>query len=182
MNLMAHVEEDEGTDDGLLYTLDLQPGIARPMGLGGVTVRSFVYGAVAQDPDAPRDNSWRAKALKKCCRSGCCRLPPPIQTSDALSHNLPAELKTIASNCLAHGRRHLVDIIDNFPDECSKVLETLKYSATSSSFTLETMPVVRAPIFSHSPAASAWTLTAQVKPKCRSTRVRRTRRLQSQPR
>jgi hypothetical protein len=28
---------------------------------------------------------------------------------DALSRNLPAELKTILANCLAHGRRQFVD-------------------------------------------------------------------------
>ncbi len=53
------------------------------------------------------------------------RLPPPIQMSDALAHNLPGELKTIVANCLSHGRRHFVDIVERFPDECRKVLEPL---------------------------------------------------------
>ncbi|KAF0169602.1 MAG: transposase IS66 family [Limisphaerales bacterium] len=65
------------------------------------------------------------ESLEEVLQERLARLPPPIQMSDALSHNLPAELKTIVANCLAHGRRHFVDLVDNFPDECRKVLETL---------------------------------------------------------
>jgi transposase len=52
-------------------------------------------------------------------------LPPPIQMSDALSRNLPGELKTIVANCLAHGRRQFVEVADRFPEECRHVLELL---------------------------------------------------------
>ena len=44
---------------------------------------------------------------------------------DALSRNLPGELQTILSNCLAHGRRRFVDVFDRFPEECGHVLECL---------------------------------------------------------
>ena len=50
---------------------------------------------------------------------------PPIQMCDALSRNIPKELKTILANCMAHGRRKFVDVTWNFPDECSYVIETL---------------------------------------------------------
>ena len=50
-------------------------------------------------------------------------LPPPIQMCDALSRNVPEELKTILANCLAHGRRQFVDVADRFPEECRHVLE-----------------------------------------------------------
>jgi hypothetical protein len=53
------------------------------------------------------------------------KLPPPIQMSDALSRNLPGELKTIVANCLAHGRRQFVEVADRFPAECRHVLESL---------------------------------------------------------
>lgn len=53
-------------------------------------------------------------------------LGPPIQMCDALSRNLPKELETIVANCLAHGRRQFVDVIEQFPDECRYVLEALK--------------------------------------------------------
>ena len=52
-------------------------------------------------------------------------LPPPIQMCDALSRNMPKGLKTILSNCLAHGRRKFVDVAERFPEECRHVLESL---------------------------------------------------------
>jgi len=54
------------------------------------------------------------------------QLGRPIQMCDALSRNMPEELKTIVANCLAHGRRRFVDVATNFPDECLYVLEVLK--------------------------------------------------------
>ncbi len=50
-------------------------------------------------------------------------LPLPIQMCDALSRNMPADLKTILGNCLAHGRRQFVDVVEQFPAECRHVLE-----------------------------------------------------------
>jgi transposase len=50
----------------------------------------------------------------------------PIQMCDALSRNMPRELKTIVAHCMAHARRQFVDIHDRFPDECRYVLESLK--------------------------------------------------------
>ncbi|MBI2266887.1 MAG: IS66 family transposase [Armatimonadetes bacterium] len=54
----------------------------------------------------------------------------PMLMCDALSRNVPKpeapdSLSVILGNCLAHGRRHFVDVADNFPDECRYVLETL---------------------------------------------------------
>ena len=53
-------------------------------------------------------------------------LPPAIQMCDALSRNLPAELKTIVGHCLAHARRNFVDIYERFPEPCGYLLETLQ--------------------------------------------------------
>jgi hypothetical protein len=53
------------------------------------------------------------------------QLPPPIQMCDALSRNLPGELKTILANCLAHARRRFVDVYDRFPEVCRHLLESL---------------------------------------------------------
>ena len=53
-------------------------------------------------------------------------LPPPIQMCDALSRNMPKELKTIIANCLAHGRRQFVEVNERFPDQCRYVLEALE--------------------------------------------------------
>jgi transposase len=51
----------------------------------------------------------------------------PIQMCDALSRNAPRlpGVEVLLANCLAHGRRQLVDVAANFPEECRYVLETL---------------------------------------------------------
>ena len=53
-------------------------------------------------------------------------LEAPIQMCDGLARNLPKELETILSNCLAHGRRNFVELYDRFPEECRHVIEALK--------------------------------------------------------
>src|SRR5690242_1684137 len=65
-----------------------------------------------------------AAVLKQRARE----LPPPIQMSDALSRNSPKVegVEPLQANCLAHGRRQVVDVADNFPEECRYMLETLR--------------------------------------------------------
>ena len=53
-------------------------------------------------------------------------LPAPIQMCDALSRNEPGEATTLLSNCLAHGRRQMVDVSTSFPVEARHVLECLR--------------------------------------------------------
>lgn len=53
------------------------------------------------------------------------RKDPPIQMCDALSRNLPKDFKSILCNCLVHGRRNFIDIMDDFPEECDHVIKTL---------------------------------------------------------
>jgi len=53
-------------------------------------------------------------------------LGPPIQMCDALSHNTAGEFESILANCLSHSRRKFVDVVENFPEECRIVLETLR--------------------------------------------------------
>jgi transposase len=53
-------------------------------------------------------------------------LPPPIQMCDALSRNAPKSTETLLANCLAHGRRQFVELVESFPQECRHVLETLR--------------------------------------------------------
>ena len=57
-------------------------------------------------------------------RSG--RKPPPIQMCDALSRNVPKDFETLLGNCLVHARRTFVEEIDNFPEECTHVIEELR--------------------------------------------------------
>jgi transposase len=51
---------------------------------------------------------------------------PPIQMCDGLARNLPKQLAVVLSNCLAHGRRQFINVVDNFPTECQHVLEALR--------------------------------------------------------
>jgi transposase len=64
--------------------------------------------------------------LVEVLRQRASGLPPPIQMCDALSRNMPSELKTILANCLAHGRRQFVEVNERFPAECRYVLEALE--------------------------------------------------------
>ncbi len=54
----------------------------------------------------------------------------PIQMCDALSRNTPKlpGVEVLLANCLAHGRRQVVDVAANFPEECRYVLESLRRS------------------------------------------------------
>jgi hypothetical protein len=65
-----------------------------------------------------------AEVLKQRTRE----LPAPIQMSDALSRNSPKVegVEPLQANCLAHGRRQVVEVADNFPEECRYVLERLR--------------------------------------------------------
>ena len=53
-------------------------------------------------------------------------LSAPIQMCDALAANTSGDFKTIVANCLSHARRGFVDVVNDFPAECSHVLETLR--------------------------------------------------------
>jgi transposase len=50
---------------------------------------------------------------------------PPIQMCDALASNVSGEFETILCNCLSHGRRKFVEIIEHFPKECWYAIEIL---------------------------------------------------------
>jgi len=52
-------------------------------------------------------------------------LSPPIHMCDGLDRNRPHGHVVIEDNCLAHGRRHIVDEADNFPAKCQHVLEAI---------------------------------------------------------
>ena len=49
----------------------------------------------------------------------------PIQMCDALSRNLPKGFESILCNCLVHGRRNFVDVMDDFPEACDHVINTV---------------------------------------------------------
>ena len=52
-------------------------------------------------------------------------LAPAMQMCDALAANVAGEFTTILANCLAHGRRQVVDVAEQFPEAARHVLEAL---------------------------------------------------------
>ena len=60
---------------------------------------------------------------------------PIIQMCDALSANIPKDTATIVANCLSHGLRKFVEIVDFYQDMCTTIIEKLsqvfKYDAES---------------------------------------------------
>ena len=63
--------------------------------------------------------------LESLLKSRSSGLSPPIQMCDALSRNIPKNLETILANCLAHGRRKFVNILDSFPEQCLHIINIL---------------------------------------------------------
>ena len=63
--------------------------------------------------------------LADVLRQRAAGLDAPIQMCDALSRNLPKKLEVIIGHCLAHARRHFVEVTPNFPLECRFVLQSL---------------------------------------------------------
>jgi hypothetical protein len=52
-------------------------------------------------------------------------LDAPLQMCDALASNVTGEFATILCNCLAHGRRQFVEVMEHFPQSCQYVIEVL---------------------------------------------------------
>jgi len=53
-------------------------------------------------------------------------LAVPIHMCDGSSRNEPKGFETIMANCIPHGRRKFVELVDSFPQECRYVLESLR--------------------------------------------------------
>jgi transposase len=73
--------------------------------------------------------------LEKVLARRSSTLAAPIQMCDALSRNVPGELVTIMSNCLAHARRRFVEVVNDFPEECRHLLEILREVYKHDAFT-----------------------------------------------
>ena len=69
-------------------------------------------------------------------------LDQPIQMCDALSRNEPKEFHTLLCHCLLHGRRQFVDVVENFPEECRKVIESLR-EVTTDALTIQKLSDVQ---------------------------------------
>ena len=61
-------------------------------------------------------------------------LPKALQMCDGLARNHPKQVELTLCNCLLHGRRGFVDVIDRFPQEGRKVIESLGEIGGKSAF------------------------------------------------
>jgi len=91
----------------------------------------FTTGVVADTNDGPivlffTGRKHAGENMAEVLNSRDAKLEPPMQMCDGLARNLPKGHTVVLGNCLAHGRRHIVDEAENFPAECRHVLEELR--------------------------------------------------------
>lgn len=90
---------------------------------------TFTSGIVSELPGGERvvlyftGQQHAGENLAKVLAKRASGLAPPIQMCDGLERNLPANMKTILANCLAHARRKYVDVMDSFPEQVEYVIE-----------------------------------------------------------
>ena len=122
-------------DDTPMRVLELKGKIQRqePLLEGAPERRGvFTTGVVSLAPDRPTIALFftgphhAGENLRTLLERRAAELPPPIQMCDALSRNMPNDLRVIVANCLVHGRRNFVDVVEAFPTEVQYVLECLK--------------------------------------------------------
>lgn len=74
------------------------------------------------------------KNMERVLANRAQELAPAMQMSDALAANVAGEFKTVLANCLAHGRRQVADVAEQFPQAARHVIEALaevyKHDAT----------------------------------------------------
>ena len=70
-------------------------------------------------------NQHAGENIGDILRNRSSTLDPPIQMCDALSRNLSKDFDVILTNCLAHARRHFVDLVHIFPEKCTHVIKAL---------------------------------------------------------
>jgi transposase len=71
-------------------------------------------------------NKHAGENLDQLLQRRAAGLAKPLQMCDGLSRNQSKEFETILCNCLLHGRRGFVDVVENFPEECRFVVESLR--------------------------------------------------------
>jgi transposase len=119
-------------DDTRMTVLSLGPARADPEADGVSADRTGVFTSAVVSTRAGQrialfltGRRHAGENLAEILRARAADLGPPIQMCDALSRNLPKPLSVIVANCLAHARRHVVNVTPNFPEECRYILEAL---------------------------------------------------------
>jgi transposase len=123
-------------DDTTMKVLELSAEQVEAAAAGAPLDRTGVFTtgviSVKKDPNAPKPialfftgRQHAGENLEEVMKKRAAEMSAPIQMSDALAANTPGELKTIVAKCLAHARREFVEVANDFPAECQRVLETL---------------------------------------------------------
>jgi hypothetical protein len=71
-------------------------------------------------------NQHAGENLDQLLQGRAAGLEKPLQMCDGLSRNRSKEFETIFCNCILHGRRMFVDVVEDFPEECRFVVESLR--------------------------------------------------------
>jgi transposase len=124
----------QAAQGGVMHNDDTGMRILRlmrePGGKRTGTFTSGIVSVVGEYTIALFFTGWKhaGENLREVLKQRARELPPPIQMSDALSRNAPKleGVEPLQANCLAHGRRQVVEVADNFPEECRYMLETLR--------------------------------------------------------
>ena len=66
-----------------------------------------------------------ANRLAKVLAHRARELAPPMQMCCALAANIAPEFATVVGNCLTHGRRGVVEVLEHFPEAARHVIEVL---------------------------------------------------------
>ena len=91
----------------------------------------FTTGIIAQVGPAPlalffTGQNHAGENLNELLQRRAADLAKPLQMCDALSRNEPKEFQTMLCNCILHGRRNFIDVVESFPEECRNVIESLR--------------------------------------------------------
>ncbi len=120
-------------DDTTMKVLDLSKQQLAAAAAGADEERTGVYtsGLIAtQDERAIAlfftGRQHAGENLADVLKRRAAQLKAPVQMSDALAANTSGDFKSILANCLSHARRGFVDVVNDFPEECRFVLETLR--------------------------------------------------------
>ena len=120
-------------DDTVMKVLALTREQVQAASEGAPLKRTGVYtsGLLAVGPRHPvalffTGRQHAGENLADVLRQRAAQLSAPIQMSDAQTANVPGEFATLWANCLTHARRGFVDVASDFPEECTRVLESLR--------------------------------------------------------
>jgi transposase len=120
-------------DDTTMKVLDLTKEQLAAAAAGAEQARTGVYtsGLLATQGERAialffTGRKHAGENLAQVLERRAAQLKAPVQMSDALAANTSSDFKTILANCLSHARRGFVDVVNDFPEECRFVLETLR--------------------------------------------------------